>query len=802
MSIDVMEEKRDKKELCMSSTMKAYIPRDYWGAGPITKLMARYMLHPKCETYAEKLLKVYQPTMDPSRLKEEFLMKVERYFPFYFGESFSAKLEGGERVEAEDVRLLVSPPQRDLPVTVAMIRRQEDGSSTETICNISEICNIALCRDDASIEISRKNGIPLYFRLGSQGEAASLLSLLCGYYRLAEKWTFSLCTELRWPRLEELLAAKAHGPVTREWVVEKLRRKAAFKKGSFLVRQSPTEHDRMYLDYCADEGCWPEVVAILVEGAQTGTAGLEVRVGQRYRLDPAGQQPLPAALRQSWASVTELLLALRTVPSHIELAYCLHPSEYDLPPELLPCRTDNQRREDLLGAGRSAQSRDRLVIHPSSLSKLETSLQEGAFCQVWQGEWGRRGATRETVAIKQLKREFKSKSQESFMQQARRCMDWDDGSLASVKGLCLPTDSEPPVLVTEWFPLGPLSAYLAGQRGALQPVDLLEAATCLARALYWLDDRGLVHGEIRARNLMVAAHVPGTQFKVKLCEGGLEGPRREDVHWLDFEQLQEVLDASRPPATHLAPSRSGDVWSFGTTLWEIFSWGAVPLPGPGSLEAARQYLAGYRLPCPGTGLPAAVYPLMRECWEPHREARKRPQAIMRDMNQRLYKEYNSRRAHEYVTIDDTGVSTLTPSVASSADGSVERSGHQPPPSGLVPMFNEASRKLLESCRSSSGQFGSTSALLSNSQCSRSGSSLDGSLFNTNMSVVTCQTSLDWGSTPGGLYSISSIYQLDGDQVECNIDYPLGEGNFGVVYKGVRTKTDGDWEQVKGWQSCT
>ena len=28
-----------------------------------------------------------------------------------------------------------------------------------------------------------------------------------------------------------------------------------------------------------------------------------------------------------------------------------------------------------------------------------------------------------------------------------------------------------------------------------------------------------------------------------------------------------------------------------------------------------------------------------------------------------------------------------------------------------------------------------------------------------------------------------------------MDFPLGEGNFGIVYKGVRTKSDGDWEQV-------
>jgi hypothetical protein len=32
-------------------------------------------------------------------------------------------------------------------------------------------------------------------------------------------------------------------------------------------------------------------------------------------------------------------------------------------------------------------------------------------------------------------------------------------------------------------------------------------------------------------------------------------------------------------------------------------------------------------------------------------------------------------------------------------------------------------------------------------------------------------------------------------VDYNKEFPLGEGNFGVVYKGVRNKSDGDWEEV-------
>ena len=39
----------------------------------------------------------------------------------------------------------------------------------------------------------------------------------------------------------------------------------------------------------------------------------------------------------------------------------------------------------------------------------------------------------------------------------------------------------------------------------------------------------------------------------------------------------------------------------------------------------------------------------------------------------------------------------------------------------------------------------------------------------------------------------SVYQIDEDQISLNKDRPLGEGNFGIVFKGVWTKSNGDWE---------
>ena len=41
----------------------------------------------------------------------------------------------------------------------------------------------------------------------------------------------------------------------------------------------------------------------------------------------------------------------------------------------------------------------------------------------------------------------------------------------------------------------------------------------------------------RCRNMFVAAHDTNL-FRVKLGDGSILGPQAEDVHWLDFSQLQ------------------------------------------------------------------------------------------------------------------------------------------------------------------------------------------------------------------------------------------------------------------------
>ena len=770
MAIDIIDGIIDKKEI--SRKYKDYFPKNHYN--PIENLLVGYLKN-NLENFVDRLLK--SSPNDSMALKDSFLKVTGKYFPAYFCESFPARFDQSGKVG--DVRLVCLPPQEDKPVTLVMVWSGDTESYTE-IASIDQICYIGV-QEGRCIELSRKNGVPLYFTLHSDQDEAALLSLLCGYYRLTEKWTFSLSTEVRFPTLEWLTVNKVHGPITKEFAVDKLK-KTGFGKGLFLVHQSEDDHEKLHLHFCSRDGFRPEEVLLIQESGQ-----FIIKTSKT----------LPEALCDRFSSILDLVKALKSTPSFLELTDSLHPSEFDKTPSLLLCRTDSQWKEDKLGA-RTEFGQKKLVIDPRSLSRLEQTLRKGRMCLVWRGEWRESKENSKVVAIRQLCKSHKETHQDSFLEMSYRTIFWDDGSLVNVFGFCLPSSIEPPILVTEYFEYGPLDVYLNTNKSRLANVDLMEAAACLARALHYLSDNNMVHGEIRARNVFVCNHTD-RQFQVKLCEGSLDGPRTEDVHWLDFDQLAAALN-SDILGTEIKPSMMGDVWSFGTTLWELFSFGETPLPGLSWREAAAQYRAGSRLRMPAllvTGQLAQLGGTILDCWRPDIGSRKLPQALMRDVNQLLFKVFNARRAHEYVTIDPAPPSprTLTPassqrSVSFSSNSSMDLPTPPITNCGLVPMFNDISRKLMEAAHTGAGSdFGSTSPLIP-----PSGSSRSNSIFNADGSVRTYETSL-YSESNINIYSINSIYYLDDSSVDYNKEFPLGEGNFGVVYKGVRNKSDGDWEEV-------
>ena len=171
---------------------------------------------------------------------------------------------------------------------------------------------------------------------------------------------------------------------------------------------------------------------------------------------------------------------------------------------------------------------------------------------------------------------------------------------------------------------GSLDKYLAKNKDKITEEDLLEAATSLAKALWYLGEHHLVHTNFRLRNVLVDSHEEGGSLKVKLGDPGLpDYSAPNEVHWLSFELL---LDSCPTPSKC---TMKGDVWAFATTLWELFSYGETP-PLDHAF-AKEQYLNGHRLAMPSSlqGQLSSIYRVMQGCWNPFPDARNAPQYILR-----------------------------------------------------------------------------------------------------------------------------------------------------------------------------
>ena len=826
--VDMLDKDLGIKDVLKNSAV--YFPKEIW-ANQIEKVTGLPKVKDTMETVLRQELNRKLTSNDH---KLAFLKYFEEAVPLYFHEKFCAEFDpdnSGENSQA--VTLIITPPfhgytppflEKDPELQMEQLVSSHSGKiigNVQTLCSVEDICYITASDDCLQLEISRKNGIPCYLKMGNRFDALSFLSHLSGYYRLCEKWTFSLCNAVTYPSLNFNLNNNIHGPIRNEDVESKFLHKVKYKAGSYILRQSQRHFNLYYIHVIMPDGKRPS-----------------------WQITRSKEDHYTLVLDdgpQVFVSWKDMIRFLRSPDSPLPLRDCIHPSEYDKFVTLLLSRSISKLRSDLVGMDASASEAERKVVIPfNQLSKVENQKwMDGEFVAVWEGMWQVSKKQKNTVCIKQLLPKYACSQMANFVYMTHNMLTWNDATLVKAFGTTLATPHNPMALILEFFPLGPLSEYLKRNHD-MQDLDLVEASASLARAVWYLEENELVHGFIHCGNVYVAEHQSNV-FRVKLGDPGIFTEYGiEHVHWLPIEML--VVD--RPSRQHC--NSKSDVWALATTYWQIFSKGQSPMQELDPEEARREYLLGNRLPRPGKlkfSL-GPIYEIMRECWNPRVDMRKEPQAIMRDMNHILYKVFNSKRVNAYMTIDDgdnssnsntitiennsgtltnqttggqsstetvitqmenSGLSTPTV-MSASRDGTISPNYGPPAFQTLVPTFNDMMRQFFEQPNPTAdfrdlmnvlgGQFQRAESYdpLLSSWSSRPGSSQDGgSPSHLNGSQFTSQTSLGSFST---LYSMSSIYQLTSEsQLEYSTDYPLGEGNFGVVYKGVMNRSNGEWDEV-------
>ncbi|XP_041984957.1 tyrosine-protein kinase hopscotch [Aricia agestis] len=528
-------------------------------------------------------------------VKNLYLQQLYALAPNYLSEEFEdVTWQNGTYVVP--VRVVVAPFHPHQPGIRLFNINKRDWFH---VCTIEEL--IYLTRNgDLCLEVSRR-GTPLFFKFKSEEQLSSFISLCDGYYRLMVKWTFNLSKDDETPSLKELQRIKCHGPVGGAFSYRKLEEKRGKKHGCYILRQCQDDYNVFYLDVCT-------------KNSTTETYRIEFK-GHCYIFN-----------KEEYFSIERLVNCHQNPEGRIFLNECIPPSEYDKS-QLLLCgepikkgvRIDQAELQEILRDNKSPRclpNKDILLYTGSE------KLSPDSITATYKALWRLDETKKLVVAFKTLQREKVNDYLKDFIDLTSKWACIQSSSIVRLYGITL---SSPTAMVLEFMPYGPFDVYLRENEERIKPLQLKKVAASLARALWDLSEAGVVHGAVRCRRLLLAAHQTD-RLVVKLAGPTLRPYTAHDVHWMPVEFFSDMNLAKR--------SVVGDIWAFATTLWEIFSYGQSPTE-TNPILTARSYEMGERLMRPSR-CPSEVWALMRQCWcaDPLR-----PQEIMRDMNHMLHREY-------------------------------------------------------------------------------------------------------------------------------------------------------------------
>nr|ACJ63722.1 Janus kinase [Artemia franciscana] len=474
------------------------------------------------------------------------------------------------------------------------------------ICDVRDICFI--CVGQSMVEISRKNGVPVTFIIPDPDYIKCFVSVVSGYYRLSEKFMFNLSTAFYLPSIVDLLKNRVHPPIGGNFEYSKLDDKRDNAPGSYLIRESHKIYDQYFIDYVDQGSFQPKTIVVS-------------KSGDIYKKEDDSKE---------YQSLQEVALALGLLIRNL-----LPPSENDRPPLLLLCCSDKTLLEP-----KKKRDNKPVCIPESELHVFRGKEWEmrGRFTVVRRGFW-KSGKEETSIAIKNLQSDITDSK--PFMQSLRLSLHWRSDSIATFYGIVLPA-SLVPSLVMEYFPLGTLDVFLQKEKDSIAPVDLVEASSYLANAVYYLGEIGAVHGKIRSWNLFVYKYSQDS-LKVKLSDPIVPMEVENEIAWIPIEYHTHPLSSLNSLTT--------DIWAFGTTLWEIFSFGCRPFKDVALKEITKSFMYGKKPQKPAL-CPVEIYRIILSCWDLDPSKRLAPQTLMRDMNQIFYGIFNARKRHDYAYLDE------------------------------------------------------------------------------------------------------------------------------------------------------
>ncbi|CAH8667698.1 unnamed protein product [Heterobilharzia americana] len=266
--------------------------------------------------------------------------------------------------------------------------------------------------------------------------------------------------------------------------------------------------------------------------------------------------------------------------------------------------------EDDLGNLTVDGNKNYRVIRSSEL-EIGSSLGEGEFGKVFQGVWhtdSRRVKMGDETC--------------DFLNEIAMMHRLDHPDIVRLLGVCVEINTIK--IVTELAPLRSLLECLRESelRSSFSVPILHKFSLQIARGMSYLEECGLVHRDLAARNVLVFS-----KDVVKISDFGMSRALQlgKSYYQSNFNvNLKLPIAWCAPECIHdLLFTTASDMWAYGITLWEIFTYGFTPWAGLAGRQVLEMIDAPRfrRLDQPDA-CPDPIYDaVMRACWAHEPKAR-------------------------------------------------------------------------------------------------------------------------------------------------------------------------------------
>ncbi|CAI8029843.1 Tyrosine-protein kinase transforming protein RYK, partial [Geodia barretti] len=282
--------------------------------------------------------------------------------------------------------------------------------------------------------------------------------------------------------------------------------------------------------------------------------------------------------------------------------------DFTSPYEIHDSLPSKDRQTDILHHLRE-QLENKKMIYSKDQIQLSTTIGQGEFGLVYKG-YIKTAVGNEIVAIKTGKALFSSGDLKTLAKEVSTMLSFRHINIMSLIGVCI--DGEMPLLIMPFMSNGSVLEYVRKHKdrlfitGELLRVELQTASAALlriclhiAQGMEYLSRNKFVHRDLAARNCMIDG-----EGVIKVADFGLA----EDMYCTNYfrRRKSETGHEEKVPIRWMAPesieysvyTQATDVWSYGVTMWEIFTCGRVPYAGIHAMGLLKGLKRGERLEKP------------------------------------------------------------------------------------------------------------------------------------------------------------------------------------------------------------